>query len=74
MEQMVCSDVCSDCYSDSRKSRIVDFVVFQLSTKADHLVLVESPLLIPNNNRQFIGLKFGAPEVWWVFQLTTLHL
>ena len=50
MEQTVSSDVCSDCYSDLKKRRIVDLVVFQLSPKADHLVLIRSPLLVPNNN------------------------
>ena len=50
MEQTISSDVCSDCYFDLRKRRIAGFVGFQLSPKADHLILVESPLLIPNND------------------------
>ena len=63
---------CSHCYL--KKRRIVGFVVFQLSEKADHLVLVESSLLIPNTGCQFVELKFEVLEVLQVFLLVTLHL
>ena len=53
---------------------MVGFVVFQLSLKADYLILVESPLLVPNNGHQFVELKFKVLEVWQVSLLMTLHL
>ena len=58
----------------SRKRKNVDFVVSQLSLKVDHLIPIEFPLLILNNNCQFVELTFKALEVWCVSQLATVHL